>query len=110
MGMDDRSSLSRSTCWTSLRSETKCEESISDASADKRGAHRLIVSHMPKSLPGKGLRFAESDVSLHLFNIDLSDCLILVLPVHVDIHDMFGDCLNVSLSHDHYEEVSLLYL
>jgi hypothetical protein len=44
MGMEERSSLSRSTCWTSFRRETKWEESISDASADKRGAHRLLVS------------------------------------------------------------------
>jgi hypothetical protein len=44
MGMEDLSSLSRSTCWTSLRRETKWEESISDASADRRGAHRLFVS------------------------------------------------------------------
>jgi len=46
MGMEERSSLSRSTCCTSLRRETKWEESISDASADKRGAHRLLFSRV----------------------------------------------------------------
>lgn len=41
MGIELRSSLSRSTCWTCLRSATKCDDSISDASDDRRGAQRL---------------------------------------------------------------------
>ena len=96
MGMEERSSLSRSTCWTSLRRETKCEESISDASADKRGAHRLLISHFSNKLSKEDLRFAECNVSLHLLNINLSNSLVLILPVHVDVHDVLGDCLLIS--------------
>jgi hypothetical protein len=99
MGMDERSSLSRSTCWTSLRRETKWEESISDASADKRGAHRLLVSHIPTKLLKEDSRFAERNVSLHLLDINLSNSLILILPVHMDVHDVFSDCLIISYIH-----------
>jgi hypothetical protein len=99
MGMEERSSLSRSTCWTSLRRETKWEESISDASADKRGAHRLLVSHIPTKLLKEDSRFAERNVSLHLFNVNLSNSLILVLPVHMDVHDVFSDSLIISSIH-----------
>jgi len=93
IGMDDLSSLSRSTCWTSLRRDTKCEDSISDASADKRGAHRLWLSIYNTQQVGEYLRFTERDVSLHLFNINLSNSLVFILPVHVNIHDVFGDSL-----------------
>ena len=95
MGMEERSSLSRSTCWTSLRRETKWEESISDASADKRGAHRLLISEISTSLD-RYSRFAESDVSLHLLNIDLSNSLVLILPIHMNVHDVLGDSLFIS--------------
>jgi hypothetical protein len=45
------------------------------------------------------LRFAERNVSLHLLDINLSNSLILILPVHMDVHDVFSDCLIISYIH-----------
>jgi hypothetical protein len=45
------------------------------------------------------LRFTERNVSLHLFNINLPNSLILILPVHMDVHDVFSDSLIISSIH-----------
>lgn len=44
MGMDERVLASSSARWTCLRMETKCDESFSAASGERRGAQRLFVS------------------------------------------------------------------
>ena len=41
IGIDERTLAVRSLCATRLRIDTKCEESFSDASCDRRGAQRL---------------------------------------------------------------------
>jgi len=102
MGIELRSSLSRSTCWTCLRSATKCDDSISEASAESRGAQRLP----DESERGRGqsatfagaragshadARLAKGDVTLHLVDVDLADGLTPRRSVHVDVHDVLCD-------------------
>lgn len=42
MGIEDRALAEISAEWICRRMETKCEESFSAASAERRGAHRLF--------------------------------------------------------------------
>ena len=96
MGMELLSSLSRSTCCTCFRNPTKCELRSSEASGDNLGAQRLrsqsYVRHSAVDIE-RYLRFTESHVSLHLVNVDFSDCFFLRLPIHVDVHDVLGNSL-----------------
>lgn len=41
MGIEERALVSSSARWTCFRMETKCEDSFSAASGERRGAHRL---------------------------------------------------------------------
>ena len=41
MGMEERACEVSSAAWSWRRRATKCEESISAAAAERRGAHRL---------------------------------------------------------------------
>ncbi len=43
MGIDERVFEESSAVWTCFLMETKCEESFSAASGERRGAHRLFV-------------------------------------------------------------------
>ena len=42
MGIEERAEAASSALWTWRRMETKCEESFSPASGERRGAQRLI--------------------------------------------------------------------
>lgn len=97
MGIEERSLLSRSTCWTCLRSATKCELSFSAASGDNLGAHRLPTPRQPQDSKGReggDARLAKGDEPLHLVEVDLPDRLLLHGPVHVQRHDVPRDRLS----------------
>ena len=73
MGMEERAEEAISAEWTWRRMETKCEESFSPASGERRGAQRLknIISYRDKDWKGRGKagsRFAIADITLHLLH------------------------------------------
>ena len=95
IGIEDRSSLSLSICATCFRNETKWLLSISAASSDSRGAHRLhaILSVSLLRAGQRDSRLGVADVSLHPLDVNLPLDFGCNLLVHVDIHDVFGDRL-----------------
>jgi hypothetical protein len=81
IGMEDRTCVSRSDSFTSLRMATKWLLSFWAASGVNRGAHFLL--HTKEGLVT--LRFAVVDIGLHLFQIDITHSGILNLSVHVHV-------------------------
>lgn len=72
MGIEERAEEAISAEWTWRRMETKCEESFSPASGERRGAQRLErhVRYLDAMLnmSGEGsLRLAVADIPLHSF-------------------------------------------
>ena len=101
IGIELRSSLSRSTCCTCFRKLTKWLLNISCASADKRGAHLLWnnISHnwIEEAL---FIPFTICNIGLHLIQRYLTDSIAIfvtvsVRSVHVNIHDMFSNHLRI---------------
>ena len=88
IGMEDRALADISALCTCRRIETKCEESFSAASAERRGAHRLcLLAICQTSTTSADSRFAIADISLHLLERYL--CLNLLFQAsttHMDAH------------------------
>lgn len=53
------------------------------------------------------LRFAECDVSFHFVDIDFSNSFFCCLSVHVNVHDVFRNCLRETKNQS---VIDILYL
>lgn len=98
MGMDERALASSSARWTCLRMVTKCDESFSAASGERRGAQRLYNSvsdcFLVCPVNGKYIRAAITDVSLHRVHRDISfDLFLDASTTHMHAHNMSCDTL-----------------
>jgi hypothetical protein len=91
--MEDRSLLSRSTCWICFRRATKWLLSFSAASVDSLGAHRLYRALVEPYRASLNARLAVRDVSLHLVQVNLSDCLYFRSQILMQRHDVTSDGL-----------------
>jgi hypothetical protein len=90
IGMEDRTCVSRSDSFTSLRMATKWLLSFWAASGVNRGAHFLLdmkeeLVRCTVGMQTVTLRFAVVDIGLHLFQIDITHSSILNLSVHVHV-------------------------
>ena len=101
IGIELRSSLSRSTCCTCCRKPTKWLLSISCASADNRGAH-LLDNELKYHREGKQAHecapFTIGYVGFHFIQVDFANGIAIFIsidirPVHVNIHYVFRNHL-----------------